>query len=319
MERSVAATVGGNGRVGRDPNGEEQARPRHRLDGIDVAFHLRGGAGEVGEEVAAVDGDGDGDGQIDHSPFHDIGEVVFAVRQTVECRSHPTFTVVEQGATHRREAVGSLGIDQSFQTKGAGLVRPDLGRQVAATFRRGSRGGEERVDEVGAPRAVLRGHGRVDPMPLLIHRDGVGRHRSGGLTANIGMVRPVGHPGDEPPSVEHRPNQGQIVEVCSPGIGVVDRVLRPGIRFASESFDDGCDRGRHRAEVDGDVLCLRKHLARRHEDRGRAIGALLDVRRECRAPQHHPHVVGEGGEAAASDLEAGGIDTYHVISSAPES
>ena len=66
------------------------------------------------------------------------------------------------------------------------------------------------------------------------------------------------------------------------------------------------DRGdgiRHGAEVDRDVLGLGDHPPAPVEERGRAVAALLDVGRERGADEHGAHLVGDGAERRADQLE----------------
>ena len=77
-------------------------------------------------------------------------------------------------------------------------------------------------------------------------------------------------------------------------VGVVDGVLDPGLDRISEPPDHRLHRCGHRAEVDRYVLGLSQHLAGGVEDRGGAVGSLLDVGR-CRRPaKHETHLVCDG-------------------------
>ena len=67
--------------------------------------------------------------------------------------------------------------------------------------------------------------------------------------------------------------------------------------------EHGGDGGGHRAEVHGDVLGLHDHLARRVEQRGRAVAALLDVGRVRRAHEHGAHLLAGGAQRAGHDLQ----------------
>ena len=76
--------------------------------------------------------------------------------------------------------------------------------------------------------------------------------------------------------------------------------LLAGRDAAAERVDRGAHRRRHRAEVHGDVLGLHEQLAVGGEQRGRAVGPLLDVRAERGAAQHRAHLLGDAGRAARS-------------------
>ena len=68
------------------------------------------------------------------------------------------------------------------------------------------------------------------------------------------------------------------------------------------------DRGRHRAEMNGDVLSLHHHLPARVEQRGRGIAALLDVRRMGRADQDRAHLLADRSQRSGEDLKVDRID-----------
>src|SRR5712692_9887142 len=75
-------------------------------------------------------------------------------------------------------------------------------------------------------------------------------------------------------------------------------------------FDHGGNRVRHRAEVDGNVLRLHDHPAALVEERGRAVAPLFDVRGERGAHEHHAHLLGDGAQTAADDLE---LDVHDLV------
>ena len=76
-------------------------------------------------------------------------------------------------------------------------------------------------------------------------------------------------------------------------------------------------RRRHRAEVHRDVLGLHEQLAVGGEQRGRAVGPLLDVRAERGAAQHRAHLLGDAGEPRDQDLERRRIEHAHRRLQAP--
>ena len=70
------------------------------------------------------------------------------------------------------------------------------------------------------------------------------------------------------------------------------------------------DRGRHRAEVHGDVLGLHHHLPGRVEQRRRGVAALLDVGRVRRADQHGAHLLAGGAQRAEDHLQLHRVDGH---------
>src|SRR5688572_6535738 len=87
--------------------------------------------------------------------------------------------------------------------------------------------------------------------------------------------------------------------------------------------EGGADRGRHSAEVDGNVRGLGEEAAIAGEEGAGVIEALLDVRRIGRAAEGDAHGLGDGGEEVLEDFEAdrvheeqvwkcGGVDDIHT-------
>ena len=66
---------------------------------------------------------------------------------------------------------------------------------------------------------------------------------------------------------------------------------------------DGRDGVGHRAEVDGDVLGLGDHPAAFVEECRRAVAAFLDVGRERRTDERRAHLLGDGPQERADDLQ----------------
>ena len=115
-------------------------------------------------------------------------------------------------------------------------------------------------------------------MALLVDRRGMGRHRSGSLSPDIRVVSAIGRPPDEAIVEEHAADEREIVEVSSAEEWVVHRVLHARLDATSKALEDRSHRRRHRAKMNGDVLGLGQHLARRDEHSRRAVSPLLDVR-----------------------------------------
>src|SRR5207237_6451023 len=72
-------------------------------------------------------------------------------------------------------------------------------------------------------------------------------------------------------------HERDVRQVRAAGVRVVDD---PDVVASGPVRHDRGDGVGHRAEMDGDVLRLRDHAPLLVEDRGRAVAALLDVRRE---------------------------------------
>ena len=159
-------------------------------------------------------------------------------------------------------------------------------------------------------------HGR-DAQALLLDLDGVGRHRARRGAADVGVVGPVGGPARR----GGRRGGTGVTRVMSlrwvpPAKGSLTMTWCAGARVA-DAVDGGPHRRRHRAEVDRDVLGLHEQVAVGGEQRGRAVGPLLDVGAEGGAAQDGAHLVGDAGEAGQEDGQAGRAEGRAPVSMAP--
>ena len=113
-------------------------------------------------------------------------------------------------------------------------------------------------------------------------------------------------------STKHGRDERDVVEVRAAGERVVEHDLVAGPRCRRRHASIAArDRRRHRAEVHGDVLGLHEQLAGGGEQRGRAVGALLDVRAVRGAPQHRAHLVGDAGEPRDQHLQRRRVERAH--------
>ena len=115
-------------------------------------------------------------------------------------------------------------------------------------------------------------------MALLIDSDRMRRHRPGSLAPDVGVMCPIGHPGDMSRGHKDRSDEGEIVEMGATEERVIDRVLDTWDWF--ESGQARRHRFGHRPEMNGDVLCLGQHLAFGGEHGSRTVGPLFDVGRK---------------------------------------
>ena len=90
--------------------------------------------------------------------------------------------------------------------------------------------------------------------------------------------------------------------------GVIEDPGLPGPLLEADHRGDGVG---HRAEVDGDVLGLHDQLAGGVEEGGRAVVALLDVRRIRRADQRRSHLVAGRAQAADHHLQGDRVERAH--------
>jgi len=207
--------------------------------------------------------------------FHEVFELIEPIRQDLKSSGHATLAVTEQGLGDVVVSVKALGLHQLDQTSHRNRVGTHLSIEISSPLPRRPGRGDERANELIHPGSIPNGDGRRDPMPFLVDRHRVGRHRPWSLATDIGMVRPIGHPGDMATVGKHGSNDREIVEMGASVEGIVHGVLDS--RLGIEAPDTGGNRLRHRAKMHRDVLGLRQHLPVGCEDGRRTVRPLLDV------------------------------------------
>jgi hypothetical protein len=144
---------------------------------------------------------------------------------------------------------------QCGQPLDANGVGADLRVQVAGALPRGARVGDDQLaDLVGEQH-------RRQPQPLLVHIGRVRWQRPWRGTADVRVVRTVGHPPDQLTGVPTGRHDRDVVEVGATGERIVDDRLLAGCQLA-ERLDHRGDRRRHGPQVHRDVLGLGEHGAR---------------------------------------------------------
>jgi hypothetical protein len=162
--------------------------------------------------------------------------------------------------------------------------------------------------EVAVDLPALHEAHRRDHQPLLVdlarHPDAARRS-----AAHVHVMRDVGHVAEERAAVEHGGDQRDVVEMHAAQVRVVDQdaVARLQALCAVGSNGPRHDVGQ-RAQVRG----LRERLGDRAqiavEEGAREVAAGLDVGGVGGAPQRRPHLLGDGQQGVADDLEANGVD-----------
>ncbi len=110
---------------------------------------------------------------------------------------------------------------------------------------------------------------------------------------------------------EARRHERDVVEVRPPGERVVEHDLLTGPHAMFRGcVDRGVHGSGHRAEMHGNVLRLHEQIAVGGEQRGRAVGALLDVGAVRGAAQHTTHLLGDADEARDQHLQRGGVESH---------
>ena len=204
-----------------------------------------------------------------------------AVRQLGQGGAHPPFAVVEHLAEGRLGQIGEAAHPEN--------VGPDLGIEVAAALRGRARvGGEQRPDPVVD-------ENRREPETLVEDLRRVGRHRSGGATAEVGVVGPVGRPPTIRPSTWQGATRVTSLRWLPPRNGSFTMIWSPRPTVApSASFAERTAAGMA-PRCTGMCSACTSRSPRRGEQGGRRVHPLLDVGTEGGASQHlaHPSVMPE--------------------------
>jgi hypothetical protein len=123
------------------------------------------------------------------------------------------------------------------------------------------------------------------------------------------VVRDVGHVAEQRAVVEDRRDERDVVEVHAAQVGIVDQDTVAGRQRVGAV---GLDGARHDVGQRAQMRRLREGLGDRPqfriEEGTREVAARLDVGRIGRAPQRGAHLLGDGQQRVADDLEADGID-----------
>ena len=106
--------------------------------------------------------------------------------------------------------------------------------------------------------------------------------------------------------VEHRIDRRHVGKMRATQVRVVqqDQVIRLPVEPPDDIRHGVC----HATEVHRNVRRLTKQSAVRIKHRTGVIESILDVRRECRASQHHPHLVAHGLHATLKQRQFDTVD-----------
>ncbi len=180
---------------------------------------------------------------------------------------------------------------------------PELGVEVALALVRRAHVGEHQSPDVVVPFARTHQSDGWDPESLLndLPRE---RHRSRGHAAHVGVVGSGRDPGGRLASalLVHGCDHRHVRQVRAAPEGVVHHDHVAG-RNPAEGVDRGTHGRRHGAEVHRHVVPEGDRAHFGVEQRARVVPAFLDVGAERRPPEGRAHLLREGGEEIAEDLQ----------------
>ncbi len=229
-----------------------------------------------------------------------------ARRQAVDRGGEPPLGEVQKAGDRRGGAGVGVFLEQRLDALDADEIGGELRTQVADALLGRTAVEQDDVDDVAIDRTGAHDSHERQSQALLedraAHRGFAARHHA----ADVGVVRDVGHEGDDAAVAEHRRDHvdvGQVRAAAVVGIVGDEHVARLDL-VLRKARAQGCDRADHRAEMDRHAVRLGDHVAVGIEDRRRAVRALLDVGRERRAGQRRAHLL--GGEEQIARHRLGG-------------
>ena len=268
--------------------------------GVEEAPDLPVGLGQVHPEIASRDGH--------RGPDRDVGVAapVVVEERLALVGAVPPAGDDRPGLRLRRvqDAVGGGGdgvrpdlLDELEEAALTEAYRADLGREIAEEVPGMPHVDLEEPHDVLAqlpPVVEAKGRHPEALLPDLGRRGVVG---AVGRAPDVGVVRPVEGPEEEPAVREDGQARGEVRQVAPPVVGVVQHEHVARVDVVPEGVE-GRDRGGgHRPHVDRDVLRLGDQLALRVGDRGREVAARVQDLGERGAEHRLSHLVHDADEA----------------------
>ena len=198
--------------------------------------------------------------------------------------------------------------DQRRDALNAEAVGRGLGAEVAGDLARAAEVGADHREDVGVDLAALdEAHAGDDEAFLVdLARDA---DAAGRAAADIDVMGDVGHVAEQRALVEDRRDERDVVQVHAALVGIVDQDAVAGLQALGAV---GADGARHqvgqRAQVGGLGEGLGDGAQLAIEEGAREVAARLDVGRVGGAAERGAHLLGDGEQPVADDLEANGID-----------
>ena len=153
---------------------------------------------------------------------------------------------------------------------------------------------------------------RGDAHPFLVDAGREAGVAARGHPAHVGPVGAHGGEDEQLPAREDGEEHGDVVQVGSAAIGVVENDDVPLVDVPLEVLHGAAHRPRHGHHVPGMVVGLRHHLRRRVEQRAGEVVELVDHRGERGADDRGAHLLDDGAQALADDFEGDGVDVVVV-------
>ena len=264
-----------------------------------------GGAVEVEIDLVVLDLDADLEGQraVELVALVDVLERIDAGGDGADAGARQAFGVIEQRIAGRQQQVLAVAVAEALEALDALAVGGHLRAQVVQALARHLQVEQHEIEDVLHQLAfAIEPHGRNANAFLEDVRMAA--------IDEVGVMGRVGGPGDQLAFVEDRLGEHDVGQVrAAAGVGVV---AHEDVAFADvlhvEALGDLLDDADQRAEMDRDVRGLAQRAALGIEQARRAVAPLLDVGRVGGAHQRLAHLLDDGGQRIADDLDGDGID-----------
>ena len=284
---------------------------------IDVARHLRRGAGEIEARAFALllDGQHDGDvAGVDAVIVHDIVEAVSAVRDGADSVRHTGCGAgqhVFKGSQHGFGPVGRNGLRHAPHAQIAGR---NLREVVPAPFVRQPHIQQHEIEQLALQFAPAEQLDHRHAQAFLVDFRHAAGHRPRRHAADIGMVGDIADPGDDAPVREHRGGHVDVGQVrAARGVRIVGDDDVAFLDIVAIARQQAVHQPAHGRYVDRQRLFrLRNQTAPCIHDRGRVVVPLLDVGRIGALHQCGEGFVGDRAERVGQDFEADGVEGGHA-------
>ena len=284
---------------------------------VDAGLGGAVGLGEIEGGAVALDGEGEGDA-LGLAGVDILVDVVFgvvlAVGEVGEGGAAERLGVIlDVGHRLQDGAEAALG-DEGQKAGFAGVERRGLGVEVAEALPGLAHVVEEDVDDVVVEGAAVVEADGGDADALFEVGAGAGVKRAGGDAADVGPVRGGGDEGDELAAVEDGLDLMDVVAVGGGDVGVVDEVAVTGAHVVEAYGADDLGDGEHGEahEAGGVVLALGDELAVAVVEGAGEVAAFVDGGGVGGFGDDQGHLVADGDEGVAEDLEADGVLRDHA-------
>ena len=289
----------------------DDARVRLRRRRVGGRLALLVAAGEIDGQAAGLDRDRGG--QLhrlvgDAVAVHEHLGAERAVGELGERGARAALGVAQQLLQVLRQRGRAVLGDQRGDALGAEAVGGGLGAEVAGDLARAAEVGADHREDVGVDLAALdEAHAGDDEAFLVdLARDA---DAAGRAAADIDVMGDVGHVAEQRALVEDGRDERDVVQVHAALVGIVDQDAVAGLQALGAV---GADGARHqvsqRAQVGGLGEGLGDGAQLAVEEGAGEVAARLDVGRVGGAAERGAHLLGDGEQPVADDLEANGID-----------